>query len=103
MQVPFVIQIYFPITFFSFLFSFFVTVFILITSLLKLWLRIPLVKTDDDDVIDANSTSFVSDVPFYFVFGFHFVRSVIFVTGLNGRICMFFIIYKNSFLTPLPI
>ncbi|XP_011006678.1 PREDICTED: protein arginine N-methyltransferase 1.5-like isoform X2 [Populus euphratica] len=36
---------------------------------MQLWLRIPLVKTDDDDdVMDANSTSFVSDVPFYFAF-----------------------------------
>ncbi|KAL9363678.1 hypothetical protein Peur_046463 [Populus x canadensis] len=26
---------------------------------IQLWLRIPLVKTDDDDVIDANSTSFI--------------------------------------------
>uniref|UniRef100_A0A2K2A9I6 PRMT5 arginine-N-methyltransferase domain-containing protein n=1 Tax=Populus trichocarpa TaxID=3694 RepID=A0A2K2A9I6_POPTR len=28
---------------------------------IQLWLRIPLVKTNDDDVMDANSTSFVSD------------------------------------------
>ncbi|KAG6783509.1 hypothetical protein POTOM_012958 [Populus tomentosa] len=59
MQAPFVIQIYFPIIFFPFLFSFIVAVLILITSLLKLWLRILLVKTDDDDVMDANSTSFI--------------------------------------------
>ena len=48
-------------------------------------------KTNDDDVMDANSTSFVSDVPFYFAFVFHFVRFVIFVTSLNGRIYMLFL------------
>jgi len=61
-----------------------VIVSILITSLIKLWLRIPLVKTDDD-AMDANSTSFVSDFPFHFAFFFQFIRFIIFIPSQNGK------------------
>ena len=33
---------------------------VLIASFLKLWLRIPLLKTDDDDSVDVNSNNMVS-------------------------------------------
>jgi len=68
-----------------------VIVSILITSLIKLWLRIPLVKTDDD-AMDANSTSFVSDFPFHFAFFFQFIRFIIFIPSQNGKYIYIFTI-----------